>query len=448
MKITFIKSSTVIVESGGTKVLCDPWMTDGIYYGSWYHYPPMEFSPKDYYDVDYIYISHIHPDHMDKYTLEQFPKTIPILIHDYQEKFLYQLIKSLGFQQVIEVPHKTPYRLADDFTVEILAADNCDPTVCGKFFGCPMSKPYTKTLQIDSLAAFHGEGFTVVNTNDCQYELANRVCDYLLDKYKKIDFVMVGYSSATAYPQCFESLTTERKISEKYRIRDQFLRKAASYVKHLKTAYFLPFAGQYVLGGKLHHLNKFRSPPYLEELPRLFAPILQEMGIEASLLRLNSGASFDLTTKQVSAPFVNDDPIERQRYLDEVISKKKFLYETEYYVPPDARLDLFDQLKIAYEKMLHFQNEYGYHSDWSVYIDPGMDFLYRIPFNGKGISREKRGSEIVPFVRIKLDYSLLKMILEKKAHWNNAEIGSHLTFYREPEQYEVGVFRFLSFLHA
>jgi UDP-MurNAc hydroxylase len=448
MKITFIKSSTVIIESGGVKVLCDPWMTDGIYYGSWYHYPPMEFKPSDYFDVDYIYISHIHPDHMDKYTLEQFPKTIPILIHDYQEKYLYQLIKSLGFEQVIEVAHKSAYKLSDDFSIEILAADNCDPAACAKFFGCRMSKPYMKTLQIDSLAAFHGEGYTVVNTNDCQYELAHKVCDYLVDKYKKIDMVMVGYSSATAYPQCFESLSTERKVSEKYRIRDQFLHKAVSYVKHLKAPYFLPFAGQYVLGGKLHNLNKYRSPPYVEELPRLFPPILKELSVDATMLRLNSGAYFDLASKNVSAPFVNDDPVERQNYLDNVISKNKFLYDTVYYIPPKDRVDLFDQLAVSYDKMLHFQNEYGYHSDWNVYIDAGMDFLYRIPFNGQGISRVKHGSEELPFVRIKLDYCLLKMILEKKAHWNNAEIGSHLIFYRDPEQYEVGVFRFLSFLHT
>lgn len=447
MKITFVKSSTVIIESSGIRVLCDPWMTDGIYYGSWYHYPPISFRPSDYFDVDYIYISHIHPDHMDKYTLEQFPKTIPILIHDYQEKFLYQLIKTLGFTTVIEIPHKTSYQLGADLSVEILAADNCDPEACGKFFGCPMSQPYTKTLQIDSLAAFHGEGFTVVNTNDCQYELAHKVCDYLLEKYGPIDLAMVGYSSATAYPQCFESLTTEKKISEKYRIREQFLRKAAAYVKHLQAPYFFPFAGQYVLGGKLHTLNKYRSPPYLEELPRLFPPILQEMGIDATMLRMNSGASFDLATKELSETFVNDDPIQRQHYLDEVISKNKFLYETEYYIPPEQRVDLFDQLSMAYDKMHHFQEVYGYHSDWSVYIDAGMDFLYHIPFNGAGIARVQRGREETPFVRIRLDYCLLKMILEKKAHWNNAEIGSHLNFYRNPEAYEVGVFRFLSFLH-
>lgn len=442
MKFTYIKSSTVIVEAAGIKVLCDPWLTDGIYYGSWYHYPPLTFTAEDFFDVDYIYISHIHPDHMDSYTLNLFPKEIPLLIHDYQEKFLRDILKRLGFRNIVEIAHKSRYQLGDDFSIEILAADNCDPALCGKFFGCPMSRPYNKTLQIDSLALFHGEGKRLVNTNDCQYELAKGVCDYIVDSYGAVDFAMVGYSSATAYPQCFESLTTERKIAEKRRIRDQFLHKAAHYVRHLAAPHFLPFAGQYLLGGKLAPLNRFRSPPHHEELLSLLPPIVEEVGAKSEMILLNSGASFDLETKKASRPFVADNPIEREIYIDEVLSKKRFLYEEMEW----EEINLEERLKVAHDKMRRYQEEYGYHSDWSVYIDTGREPLYRVPFDGSELSTAKRGEERPPFVRITLDYSLLRMILDRKAHWNNAEIGSHLTFFRDPERYEVGVFRFLSFL--
>ena len=46
-----------------------------------------------------------------------------------------------------------------------------------------------------------------------------------------------------------------------------------------------------------------------------------------------------------------------------------------------------------------------------------------------------------------MDPRLLTMILDRKAHWNNAAIGSHLRFYRRPEQFERGVYHFLSYLH-
>jgi len=258
---------------------------------------------------------------------------------------------------------------------------------------------------------------------------------------------MVGYSSATAYPQCFESLPIERKVGEKLRIRDQFLHKAASYVKHLKTRHFLPFAGQYVLGGKLHTLNKYRSPPHLEELPNLMPPILKELNIDAKMILLNSGEHFDVTTKKTSQPFTKDDPVKRTEYIEKILSKKKLSYETDFKISESNQIDLFDRIQEAHNKMKHYQNEYAYHSEWSVYIDVGLGFMYRIPFDGEDVTRTVAGEEKTPFVRIGLDYSLLVMILDKKAHWNNAEIGSHLTFYRDPEKYEVGVFRFLSFLH-
>ncbi len=447
MKVTYIKSATVIVEYNGVKVLCDPWLTDGIYYGSWYHYPPLSYTPEDVADVDYIYISHIHPDHMDRNTLGRLPKNIPVLIHDYEEKYLLRIIQSLGFEKIIEIAHKQTFSLSEGFTLEILAADNCDPKICGKFFGCPISGHSEKTLQIDSLALFHGGDFTVLNTNDCQFELAGGVCDYIAEKYSSIDLILVGYSSATAYPQCFSNLSVEKKIAEKLRIRHQFLEKACSYISRLNAKHFLPFAGQYVLGGKLFTLNKFRSPPYMEELPRLFKALLTEKNILSEMILLNSGEHFDLKENRQSKLFVSANPEEREQYIREVLSKKKFLYETDFYIPPEERTDLLIRLQNAHEKMCSRMKQYGYQSDWKVYLDTDQGFLYEIPFNENPVKRVDYKKEVKPFVRISLDYSLLIMILDRKAHWNNAEIGSHLTFYRDPEEYEVGVYRFLSYLH-
>ena len=62
MKLTYLKSAGVLIENNSTKILCDPWLVDGEYYGSWVHYPPPDFVPEDFNDVDYIYISHIHLD--------------------------------------------------------------------------------------------------------------------------------------------------------------------------------------------------------------------------------------------------------------------------------------------------------------------------------------------------------------------------------------------------
>ena len=39
MKIKLYKSATVGINIDGFKILTDPWLTHGDYYGSWSHYP-------------------------------------------------------------------------------------------------------------------------------------------------------------------------------------------------------------------------------------------------------------------------------------------------------------------------------------------------------------------------------------------------------------------------
>nr|AIF22672.1 hypothetical protein [uncultured marine thaumarchaeote SAT1000_10_C05] len=51
---------------------------------------------------------------------------------------------------------------------------------------------------------------------------------------------------------------------------------------------------------------------------------------------------------------------------------------------------------------------------------------------------------------IKLDNKLLKLILSgpQFAHWNNAEIGSHLKFIRNSDKFERALYHCLSYFHS
>ncbi|HEX3144483.1 MAG TPA: hypothetical protein VHQ64_10975, partial [Pyrinomonadaceae bacterium] len=80
MKIEFITNASVLVTLASKKtVLCDPWYTDAIYYGSWYNFPPLA-NKKHYQSLkpSYIYISHIHPDHLDGESLRRYPRDTEI----------------------------------------------------------------------------------------------------------------------------------------------------------------------------------------------------------------------------------------------------------------------------------------------------------------------------------------------------------------------------------
>lgn len=55
MKFEFIGNACgIFIGSKGTKLLCDPWIVDGVFEGSWFHYPPLKTKIEDLQSVDCI----------------------------------------------------------------------------------------------------------------------------------------------------------------------------------------------------------------------------------------------------------------------------------------------------------------------------------------------------------------------------------------------------------
>ena len=78
--IEFLRSSTFVLNYNNTKVLFDPWLEDGEYYGAWSHFPPKNISYEEFNDIDLICLTHIHPDHFSRKTFSKLNKKIPVLI--------------------------------------------------------------------------------------------------------------------------------------------------------------------------------------------------------------------------------------------------------------------------------------------------------------------------------------------------------------------------------
>ena len=84
--IKHLQSATQVINMGEISVLTDPWLTEGEYLGSWYHYPPFPSEKIEELEYDYIYVSRIHPDHLSEKTFKKLEKK-PVLIHRYSSPF-------------------------------------------------------------------------------------------------------------------------------------------------------------------------------------------------------------------------------------------------------------------------------------------------------------------------------------------------------------------------
>ena len=447
MQITYLKSASVIIENNGVKILCDPWLVDGEYYGSWYHYPPVNFKPEKYDDVDYIYISHIHLDHYSPKTLKKMNKNIPVIILKYIDKFLKNNLERLGFK-VIELEHNLRIPLKGNLYIKILAADYCNPELCGIHTGCSvMEKKYGAT-HIDSMCVIDDNDKVIVNTNDCTFELAKTSVSDIVKNYKKIDLLLVGYAGAGPYPQCFDMLTESEKNIAAEKKEKQFFKQAEDYVNLVNPKYFMPFAGRYTLSGKLTSLNSLRGVPEIEKAYDYFTNESNINKNKSECFLLNSEESFDLTLECFSNSYIPINVHEKDKYIDQYLINNKFDYEYEFV----DNEDIEKLIPLAYERFERKRNEINFESNCKVILPIPNNRCVVIPFTGDGVSVFLNSDlpRFDYFVKFSVDPRLLKWILKgpKFAHWNNAEIGSHIQFYREPNIFERGVYHCMGYFHT
>ena len=445
MKLTYIQSSTVIVEHDDVRILCDPWFVDGEYYGSWAHYPSYDFKSEKFKNIDYIYVSHVHPDHLSRRSMELLNKDIPVLIHEFPMKYLKNNIQNMGFK-VTELSHDSRIHLKNGLYINILAADDCDPTICGQLFACNFDTTHYGTNQIDTMCILDNGQQVIVNTNDCPYEIAYRTSFKVKNSYKNIDLLLVGYSGASAYPHCYE-LSEDEKNIEAEKKKNLRLTDAKKYVELFQPKYFLPFAGRYTLAGKLNSLNNTRGEPELEEAYDYLVSIIDQNKHKSFLL--NSDSSFDITTGNVSEPYKRINPIEKTKYIQNVLSYRKLDYE---YGPIPTKEEILEFIPKAYERFEQQRRNLNFNSDTDILLEISDDEFLDISCKGKGFSIIPK-SDIIKFskyLQMSLDRRLLKNILmgPKKAHWNNSDIGAHIMWKRVPNVYERGIYYCLNFFHC
>ena len=449
MKVTYLSSAAILLEDENTKVLCDPWLEDGAYYGSWAHYPPLEYDPEMLDEVDFIYISHIHPDHFDPTTLERMDADIPILIHDYRWDYLKEAVENLGFE-AIELPHDDRTHLTGDVHINVLAADGCDPQLCGNFFGCSWyddEAEKTGSTQVDSMAVIDNGECAIVNTNDCPYPMAESSCRKIKRDYGEIDLLCHQYSAAQFYPQAVTNYSHEEKISERDRVIHEKHELALNFIELFEPNYYMPFAGEYVLTGDLAHLNEYTANPPREEAQEFFRNHVDPD--EHECVFLNSGEFIDLESGDRSAPFEATDEQAKQRYIEEVLASRRFDYE---YDPMPTLSELEAYVSYAYRNLKGKRERIGYSTETTVLIPLIEDTCLELSMNGEGYQfvDDVDVDDYDGWVKLEVDPRLLKRLFEgpHSAYWADAKIGSHVGISKVPDIYERGLYNCLGSFHA
>lgn len=452
MKVTQLNSASIMIEDivgdSKVKILCDPWLEGEEYLGSWAIYPPYDFNPKNFLDVDFIYISHIHPDHSSINTLSKLNKDIPVLIHNFPEKFLKNKIEGLGFK-TIELEHGIRIPLKNNLYVNIMAADNCDPNICGKLMGCGLAEIKFKTTQIDTMAVFDNGQQVIVNTNDCPFDIAKNTASLIKSTYGNIDVLLVGYVAASSWPHCYNLSDDDKKEQA---IKKQFtkLETTKKYIELFQPKFYIPFAGRYTLCGKNTKLNQFRGEPELEDA---FEWLISHTSSKYRGVILNNDCWLDIDIGKTNKNYTMIDKTHKKKYLEEILINKKFPYEKD--IMPTAS-EIFGLIPKAYENFEKIRHKIGWVSDTTIILKTidanNEDLIIAISCNGKGISKIHRNEikKYESYMVMSLDIRLLKWLLSgpRKAHWSNADLGSHILYDRMGSVYKRGLFYCWNYFYA
>jgi UDP-MurNAc hydroxylase len=412
----------IFTGKNGTKVLCDPWLVDGVFDGSWCHFPKLTTTINDVKNIDAIYISHLHPDHFDERNFT-FEKTTPLIVLDHGPNFLIKKLTSLGYTNLIKIKN--------------------EETINFREFKLTMFSPFAKhnfheaTVGnlIDSALLISCDGVSALNTNDNTPTIES--ANMLREKYGPITLAMLNYNAAGPYPSCFDNLTEAEKITENHRLLERNFNHVKNIIQAMKPTYMLPFAGAYVLGGDLHFKNKYLGTTTWDECAKWLtlnniAPTKIVLLRESDTLNIEEGTS--------DKKYEPIDLVEMERYIKEDLSKIKYPHQLE---PTPNKTQLVSDIKKAAQGMIERMGRFGLTSTFSVVLEVFSEKYQIYPI----FKHLQIGEEVGDKLECKLDERLLRNILDRKSHWNNAEIGAHINLNRSPNKYEPDLHTGLQFFH-
>ncbi len=424
MKVRYVYSACVVIETEDLTVGCDPWFTPGIFDGSWCQYPPLPRDPIDVIGkVDVLYISHIHPDH-------------------YDIRFLRSYLGRYPDTQIVIGETEPPYLLRK------MRLDGLEPRVLdhGKFGETHLhifanhARAQEGGEAIDTALVVRREDLSVVNLNDNGFD-PEQVKEILaVCPGQRPTFALLPYSGAGPYPQTY-AFETETAFEEAMaRKKEQFLNLYSRYLRVLNPVKTMPFAGQYWLQGPLSALNGKRGISDATEACHRHK--------EVSLVLADGGEAFiDLKTLKASA--TREKPYDSrviQSYL-EALPFEGYDYEREICPIEERSIPLIALVRSAYARAI--KGSRAKKSFWLCLKPQALGtYLAFDVSQDQGVQVLEDVSHLTARCEIFIDDRYLFGLLTQLYHWNNAAIGSQYRSKRVPDEFKREVYSFLDHFHV
>lgn len=407
MKLTYLGHAAMMLESGGKRILMDPWLTDPAYHGTWWHFPPLALGPRDLPPLDYIYISHEHADHFDPPTLQQLSKDVEIVIAKFRNRRFRDRIAALGFSKITEIEWEQPFPWAPGSRLRLIAPDRA----------------------WDDSAILLSDGTTnVLNVNDCHLDHATLEG---LGSEQSIDIAFLTFTGASQYPGCYE-LPEAEKRRRCLDAKQSHLEEFATWAKLLRAKCAVPAAGNFAfLTPEQLALN---TPDYVNT-PREALDLLAHVAPGVEGLQMNPG---DVWTPESGLQRLHPPPDWDKRIATiEAMSREQApAIAARFAAEKPAPTDLYDRFHAYFTELLEADPDAAKRINiimwWAVEGPAGGNWVIDFTRDRDWVSR---GQPQQWNLRMRIPDRLVALGVADEAVWEDLVLSFRVRLARNPDRY-------------
>lgn len=436
MELEFISNTGAFIEHNGCIIGMDIWLTQGAFEGSWYHFPPIRETKYSVEDCNVIYISHIHPDHCDFNALRKASKETLFIVPNYFNDLLKRKLAVFGFLNVLSLGDGEEATILNGIKIKLF----------GQFVKSLGSKSAQFGSLIDTALLIEWEGRRILNCNDNYLDQDN--ANKLANEYGSFDLALMPHSASGPYPAAFNNLSVDKKRLEAHRLEKEYVDQFIEVTEILSPKIVAPTAAEYVIVGKNWERNEYIGLASADDAVSKWRKFAKGAKHPTKIVRLDCGTILDIDTGEVSGMSPRKISLQEKMSFAHSMRMITFRYDWE---DTCTNPDEIDQLAIsARANLWSVQNRLDWFQDYNVYLNVDGEYLFHFNFNDETLKRLPNGQSLREknYLEAWLSPQLLYSIVTGRVHWNNAEGGLHIDFYREPDIYIPEVYTLMSFFVA
>ena len=447
MNIKNVHNAFTIVEVNKHKIVCDPWITEGLFDGTWGKFPKIDNIEKYLKGTTHCFISHVHQDHMDLEAIKLMDKKTKFYIPDiYPNHVIKNILNNLGFKEILMLKPLERTEIEKEIFFNVIPPMNGGGLVMDK-------KDEAGTLAHLSVDAglvierifqsqiIHNQKIVLLSDNG-PYELNGNIP--LIEAMEDANLIAFPFNGvADNYPVCFSNMSFKEKQQASLKRQENRTELQSKSLKILNPQHLIPYSSDMViLGPKAKDFADTHPKEYIER--KRVAQIYEEktrIPTHAVCYNNNIIIKNNKTIIEGEYKTINFKKYAYSKYSEEInpIITHKSISKT--YLIKNFKLScknmfsMMDKLKLSSEWILQFII-----SDLNITFSVNLKTKEIILKNDPNIYKKK-----VQILTITSGY--LNKHFTFHHHWNNSIISHNLEWKRTINQYCGGLDSALNFLH-